>query len=267
MSSSADDPGRPALSPEALHREIVLPGSLWTSLRVATETASTNADLARAAAGGAPEGAVLVAESQTGGRGRLGRAWVSPPRAGLTFSVLLRPGSPRAAWAWLSLLTGVSVARALAQVADVDALLKWPNDVLLGTGKVAGLLAEVAGDAVVVGVGLNVSTGRAELPRAAATSLFLEQASCTDRAALLAAILRCLAEDYRGWLDGADPRPRYVAACATVGQRVRVTLPDGELTGDAVDVDPGGALVVKTDDGRHTSVAAGDVVHLRPTVR
>ncbi|MDP9241205.1 MAG: biotin--[acetyl-CoA-carboxylase] ligase, partial [Actinomycetota bacterium] len=190
-------------------------------------------------------------------------SWESPPRAGLTFSVLLRPGRPRAEWGWLPLLAGVSVAQALADSAGLEATLKWPNDVLVGTRKVAGLLAEVAGDAVVVGVGLNVSARRAELPHEAATSLALAGAACTDRTILLMAMLRAFAEDYRGWLGGDGVRQRYLVACATVGQRVRVALPAGDLVGDAVDVDADGRLVVLAADGTRTPVAAGDVVHVR----
>jgi BirA family biotin operon repressor/biotin-[acetyl-CoA-carboxylase] ligase len=264
--SARDDLDRPPLSGAALTSALVRPGSLWTTVRVTARTRSTNADLVAAAATGEPEGAVLVAECQEAGRGRQGRSWVSPPRAGLTCSVLLRPALPHAAWGWLPLLAGVSVGRALGRVAGVETVLKWPNDVLVGVErrKVAGLLAETAGAAVVLGVGLNVSTRRAELPVAGATSLALEGAACTDRAALLVALLDAFAADYRDLLAGADVRSRYLAAGGTVGQRVRVVLPGGELTGVAVDVDACGRLVVDTGDGRLTALAAGDVTHLRP---
>ncbi|PZS26708.1 MAG: biotin--[acetyl-CoA-carboxylase] ligase, partial [Pseudonocardiales bacterium] len=122
------------------------------------------------------------------------------------------------------------------------------------------------GDAVVIGLGLNVTSRQAELP-GEATSLALEEAACTDRALLLVAILEAFAEEYVGWLGGEDARPRYLAACATVGQRVRVVLPSGDLTGAAVDVDTDGRLVVVADDGTRTPVAAGDVVHVRPATR
>ena len=135
-------------------------------------TGSTNADLVAGARDGAPEGAVLVAEEQTAGRGRMGRSWLSPPRAALTFSVLLRPTDvPAARRGWLPLLAGVAVATAIRQVSALDAALKWPNDVLLRSGKLAGILAEQSGDAVVVGIGVNVSTARHELPAPAASSL------------------------------------------------------------------------------------------------
>lgn len=265
MSPSPEDPGRPGLPVESLTRALVRPGSLWTSIRVSDRLESTNADLVAAAAGGAAEGTVVVAEHQSGGRGRLGRGWQSPPRAGLTFSALLRPPLPRSAWGWLPLLAGVSVARALDHIADVDSAVKWPNDVLAGSGrrKVAGLLAEVAAGALVIGIGVNVSTTREELPADGATSLALEHASCTDRAPLLIAILRAVADDYREWLGGGDVRRAYLAACATLGQRVRVSLPAAIVVGEAVDVDEGGRLVIAGDDGTLTAVAAGDVVHVR----
>ena len=128
-------------------------------------TGSTNADLLARALGGAPEGVVLAAEEQSAGRGRMGRAWVSPPRAALTFSLLVRPATvPPARRGWLPLLAGVAVATAVTAVTGVQTRLKWPNDVLTGPAKLAGILAEAAGNAVVVGVGLNVSTEPGELP-------------------------------------------------------------------------------------------------------
>src|SRR5688572_3072503 len=126
---------------------------------------STNAELMRAAGEDAPEGTVLVAEHQVAGRGRLDRIWTSPPRAGITVSFLLRPDVPAARKGWLPLLTGVALAEAVAEVTGVLASLKWPNDLLAADGrKLAGILAESTGRAVVVGVGLNVSTTTAELP-------------------------------------------------------------------------------------------------------
>ena len=172
--SPYSDLDRPPLSARALTRALVVPGSLWSKLDVRTETGSTNADAAEAARQGAAEGLVVVAESQVAGRGRRDRHWVSPPRAGLTLSVLLRPIAANAerGWApvpigsigWLSLLAGVALREAVTRVTGVDAALKWPNDLLVHDRKCAGILAEVAGSAVVVGIGLNVSTQAGELP-------------------------------------------------------------------------------------------------------
>jgi BirA family biotin operon repressor/biotin-[acetyl-CoA-carboxylase] ligase len=269
------DLGRPPLNATALRRALVRPGSFWQDLRIVPSTGSTNADLAAAARAGAPEGSVLVAEAQDAGRGREGRQWVSPPRAGLTFSVLLRPdGVPVARWGWLPLLAGVALTRAVGRLGEVDAWLKWPNDLLLGPErkKGAGLLAEVADGGVVVGIGLNVTTLAEELPRPDATSLTLEGAACTDRGPLLQAVLRELEHDYLAWRDtGGDPeasglRRVYTESCDTIGRNVRVLLPaDATLTGEATDVDEDGRLMIRPDGGGpEVAVAAGDVVHVRP---
>lgn len=249
----------------------VLPSEFWTTLEVREVTGSTNADVAAAARAGAPEGLVVAAESQDAGRGRIGRQWVSPSRAGLTFSVLLRPeGVPTPRWGWLPLLAGVALARAVTTVAGVDAWLKWPNDLLIGGKKSAGLLAEAVGDAVVIGIGLNVTLGAADLPRPDTTSLALAGATQLDRNILLPAILDALSADYLAWRAcGGDPEgsgllAAYRARCDTLGREVRVEVPAGDpLVGKAVDVDAAGRLVVETPTGP-TAVAAGDVIHVRP---
>lgn len=267
MPSPYADLQRPPLDPRALTAALTPPRGWWREVRVVAEAESTNALVADAARRGEPEGLVVVAEAQTGGRGRLGRAWVAPPRAGLTFSLLWRPGAvPAARWGWLPLLAGVAVADALARHAEVDARVKWPNDVLVAGAKCAGILTEVVGEGVVVGIGLNVTTRREELPVPEATSLALAGAAVTDRDTVVRAVLRRLAERYLSWRDaGGDPgasgvRAQYRGACATVGAQVRVALPGGEtLRGVAQDVDADGRLVV---DG--VAVGAGDVVHVRP---
>jgi BirA family biotin operon repressor/biotin-[acetyl-CoA-carboxylase] ligase len=261
------DLGRPPLREAALRRALLVPDGLWTGLRVVAETGSTNADLADAARAGAPEGTVLVAERQTAGRGRLGRQWQSPPRAGLAVSVLLRPKAvPVARYGWLPLLAGIALVESVRRVSDVDAYLKWPNDLLLpGDRKCGGILAEVvAPGAVVLGIGLNVSLREDELPRPDATSLALAGAP-TDRDPLLRQLLRSLALGYSRWLDGSV-RDDYLPHCGTIGRRVRVELPDGGVReGVAVDVDDDGRLVVSTPEGPDSrlTVAAGDVVHVR----
>ncbi|HEX6498380.1 MAG TPA: biotin--[acetyl-CoA-carboxylase] ligase [Micromonosporaceae bacterium] len=266
------DLDRPPLREAALRAALLVPGGLWTDLRVVPETGSTNADVAAAAQAGTPEGLVIVAERQSAGRGRLGRRWESPPRAGLAFSVLLRPaehGVPAARLGWLPLLTGVALATAVSHVAGVDATVKWPNDLLVDDRKCGGILAEAAGRAVVVGTGLNVTLRRHELPRPDATSLALAGASGTDRDPLLRALLRTLESAYLDWCDAAGDAEAcgllavYRMLCATLGRTVRVHLPGGdELVGEAVDIDADGHLVVATADGPRP-VAAGDVVHVR----
>lgn len=246
-------------------------GTLWTSVSVVPVTGSTNADLL---ARGGPEGQVLVAESQTAGRGRMGRSWVSAPGASLTFSVLLRPVSvPASRRGWLSLLTGVSVAAAVRAVAGLPAVLKWPNDVLAGSRKLAGILAEQSGDRVVIGIGLNVATPADALPVSPAglpaTSLLLEGGS-VSREALLARILRELERRYAAFRDDPDPArtgllSEYRALCATLGRSVRIELPGGSaLAGVAQDIDADGRLLVASATGEPlTPVSAGDVIHVR----
>ncbi|BCJ54040.1 hypothetical protein Asp14428_55150 [Actinoplanes sp. NBRC 14428] len=179
---------------------------------------------------------------------------------------------------WLPLLAGVALREAVQRIAEVDAALKWPNDLLVAgpdgvQGKAAGILAEVAGDAVVVGVGLNVSTRAEELPVTnglPATSLRVAGSKTTDRDPLLRALLRGLARWYGGWREtGGDAElcgllGAYRRGCATIGRDVRVLLPDGgELGGAATTVDAEGQLVVRTADGSERRVSAGDVVHVR----
>ncbi|HEY7274140.1 MAG TPA: biotin--[acetyl-CoA-carboxylase] ligase [Actinoplanes sp.] len=268
------DLDRPPLVAGTLERALVVPGGLWRRIVVREETGSTNADVAAAARGGEPEGLVMVAERQVAGRGRRDRQWTSPPRAGLTLSVLLRPGpavSPKT-WGWLPLLAGVALRDAVRERAAVDAALKWPNDLLIGDAKCAGILAEVIGDAVVLGVGLNVTTRADELPGTLtpATSLRLAGARETDRDPLLRALLRGVARWYGGWRDaGGDAEmcgllSAYRSACATLGRPVTVRLPAGDdLVGTATTVDRDGQLVIRTADGRDRVISAGDVLHVR----
>jgi BirA family biotin operon repressor/biotin-[acetyl-CoA-carboxylase] ligase len=258
---------RPPLNEAALRRALLVPDGLWSDLRVVAETGSTNADVASAAREGAAEGLVLVAERQTAGRGRLGREWESPARAGIAASVLLRPGGIDAArYGWLPLMAGVALAEGVRRVAEVDAVLKWPNDLLVADRKCAGILAEVAAPgAVVVGIGLNTTLREHELPGPDATSLALAGAVSADRDPLLRAVLRAFAVWYTRWraaggdADASGLREAYVFHCGTLGRDVVVQLPDGtELSGRAEAVDADGRLVV---DGR--ALAAGDVKHVR----
>ncbi|CAL9455298.1 biotin--[acetyl-CoA-carboxylase] ligase [Streptomyces pilosus] len=274
------DLDRPPLHAGALRRGLVREGTLWSSVDVVQRTGSTNSDLvARAAAGEAAEGAVLVAEEQTAGRGRLDRQWSAPARSGLFFSVLLTPREvPVDRWGWLPLLTGVAVATGLSRAAGVDTALKWPNDVLVTVGgderKAGGILAEGAGEGgVVVGVGINVSLRADELPVPTAGSLALAGAVSTDRDPLLRGMLRALEEWYGRWrAAGGDAgacglQETYAAGCATLGRTVRAELPgDRALVGEAVAVDGDGRLVLATAAGVQEPVGAGDIVHLRPAV-
>ncbi|MET8860004.1 MULTISPECIES: biotin--[acetyl-CoA-carboxylase] ligase [unclassified Streptomyces] len=273
------DLDRPPLNGAALRRALVRDGGLWSDVEVVERTGSTNTDLAAVVTGekGADEGAVLVAEEQNAGRGRLDRRWTAPARSGLFFSVVLKPaGVPVERWGWLPLLTGVAVATALSRSAGVDTALKWPNDLLVTVDgeerKAGGILAERAGsDAVVVGIGVNVSLREDELPVPGAGSLVMAGATTTDRDTVLRAVLRSLEQWYVRWRDaGGDPvasglQETYAAGCATLGRSVRAELPGGRtVVGEAVALDGDGRLVIATADGVREPVGAGDVVHLRP---
>jgi len=273
------DLSRPPLREAVLSRGLVVSDGLWTEVRVVAETGSTNADLAEAARSGAGQGLVLIAERQRAGRGRLDRSCQAPERAAITMSVLLRPPVPPSRLGWLPLLAGVALVSAIDRVDRVGAHLKWPNDLLLalpsplGYGKAAGILAEAANGAVVVGMGLNVSQRADELPPPSdpraypPTSLGLAGAA-TDRVPLVRAILRALEDWYGRWCDASgDPdacglREAYRSHCVTIGREVEVSLPSGDITGTATDIDEDGRLLVVASDGVHT-LAAGDVRHVR----
>ncbi|MGA8258239.1 MAG: biotin--[acetyl-CoA-carboxylase] ligase [Nocardioides sp.] len=233
---------------------------------------STNPVAVERALSGGADGLVVVADHQTAGRGRLDRTWETVPGTALTFSMVLRPQTPTRAWPWLPLLTGYAVDKVL-KARGVAAGVKWPNDVLIEEKKVAGILVErietPTGPAAVVGVGINVSLTADELPVPTATSLEIELGHPVDRTDLLVEVLNGIREAYVAWEAGGDLSgmrlaDSYEAACVTIGQRVRVDLPDKSvLEGTAVEIDPTGQLVVE-HDGARTPVSAGDVVHVRP---
>jgi len=235
-------------------------------------TGSTNADLAVAAGDGEPAGLVLVAGEQTAGRGRLGRTWSAPAGTALTFSVLLRPPVAANRLGWLPLVTGLAVVEAIRgacgdAVHPIAVDLKWPNDVLVEGRKLGGILSERVGgtDAVVVGVGVNVTMTADQLPVPTATSLAVALSPVLPPTvdAILDAVLARLDARYSTWEAGTDPLEEYRAACSTLGRAVRVDLPAGaQLSGTARDVDVEGRLLVETASGVQ-AVAAGDVEHVR----
>jgi BirA family biotin operon repressor/biotin-[acetyl-CoA-carboxylase] ligase len=274
MRTENETPARGPLSPAALRRAAVRPGGLWRDVEVVESTGSTNADLLARALRGEPEGTVLATEHQQAGRGRMGRTWTTPPRAALTFSLLVRPAEvPPARRGWLPLLTGVAVVEAITSVTGIETSLKWPNDVLAATGKLVGILAEAAADAIVVGIGVNVSTEASELPERGpgalpATSLLMAgaPAAALDRGPLLLAILTAFERWYLAWrAENGDPqasglRKRYTELSGTIGRHVRAELPGGQaLSGPAIGVDADGRLLVGSSSG----TGAGTVVHLR----
>jgi BirA family biotin operon repressor/biotin-[acetyl-CoA-carboxylase] ligase len=242
-------------------------GGTW-DVRRFEEIDSTNAYLLGQARSGAPEGTVAVADHQSAGRGRMDRRWESPAGASLLTSVLFRPDFDPSELHLCTAAVALAAAEACRQVAGVGAVVKWPNDLLVGEAKLAGVLAEAVFEpatcAVVVGLGLNVSWPGP--PGAGGTCVNDLSSAPVEREALLVALLDALS-GRRALLDTAPGR-REVAAelrsrCATLGQRVRVELAAEAVVGVAVEVDDAGHLVVQTATGPRT-VSAGDVVHLRP---
>ncbi|BBX06492.1 biotin--[acetyl-CoA-carboxylase] ligase [Mycolicibacterium aichiense] len=238
---------------------------------VVAETGSTNADLlARHASGEDIRGAVLLAEHQSAGRGRNGRSWSAPPRSQIALSIGVgADGVPPESWGWLPLLTGIALVDAVAEVTGIEAGVKWPNDVLVGSGKLAGILAEVAAPdpVIVVGLGLNVTLTPDEAPDPRATSLQMLGAAQLDRDVLTAAIVRELSARIEKWQSTPGPDPTlvedYRQRSSTLGSRVRALMPgDHEITGTAVDVDELGRLRIDTGTEVIT-VSAGDITHLR----
>ncbi|WP_090713186.1 biotin--[acetyl-CoA-carboxylase] ligase [Mycetocola miduiensis] len=251
-----------------------------TRLEILEETPSTNDVLVSAAADadGWPDFSVVVTDTQTHGRGRLGRVWVSPPGTTLAVSVLVRADASLRidALGWLPLAAGLAMTRAVREALPGrdDVSLKWPNDVLVGGRKISGVLSELvvgAVPSVVVGAGVNLTMTEEQLPVPTATSLVLAGAEHPDPDAVLSAYLR----EFRGLVDsfraaGGDAQASglqaaVTEACGTVGSRVNVELPGGNiLAGIARGIDASGRILVQADGSPDlTPVSAGDVTHLR----
>ncbi len=256
-----------------LNAELVRPGSLWQRIEVVDQTGSTNVDLASSArAGEAVSGSVLVTGYQSSGRGRQGRQWTAPPGTSVAISLLVAPHdvAPER-WSWLSLLAGLAVVEGLRRIAEVEAELKWPNDVVVDDRKLCGILAErVAtphGSACVVGIGINVGLAADQLPVPTATSLaLLVGHAAPSSSRVVAAVLGAFELIFAEWErhdDDSAFAAAYVARSATIGRRVRVELTGGRTAeGLAEAVDSAGRLVVRTPLGREV-FSAGDVTHLR----
>ncbi len=233
--------------------------------------ASTNDEAARMGRAGAPEGLVVVAEQQTGGRGRLGRTWFSPAGQNLYLSILLRPDREPAQMPPLTLMTGAVIASVIERQLGVMPVLKWPNDVQLptpgGPRKLAGILTEMASERdrirqVVVGIGVNVN-GTSFPPELAdkATSLRIASGTLVDRKALLATLLESFDEAYGVWLsDGPAPALAAWRRYAAFGVPCRVDVEGKSASGTAVGIDDTGALLLRTDRGSELRIVAGEVM-------
>lgn len=236
-------------------------------VRHLAEIDSTNCYALDAARAGEPAGLVVVADHQSAGRGRLGRTWEAPAGASLLMSVLLRPTIRLEAMHLLTMAAGLAMADAVEAVAGFAPTIKWPNDLLVGDRKLAGMLTEAevtdgTVTAVVVGIGVNVQwTDFPPEIAETATACNLVAGRTVSRDDLLVAFI----EGYDARLADLDAVPEdYRARLGTLGQRVRIELADGAFEGLAVGVADDGSLEVRLDDGATRIVTAGDVVHLRP---
>lgn len=268
VSSLSPSPGS-AGPPPGLVRALIDGPSLVAGVEWHDEAGSTNTLAAAAAARGVPEMHVVLADRQSAGRGRLGRVWQAPGGSSLLLSVVLRPSVGPDVLPLLPLLAGTVLADVAVPFAGGgDVAVKWPNDLLVGGRKAAGILVESSADAVIVGIGVNVDWRKVQRPPelAHATSLAEAAGGDVDRWKLLAALLSLLSRRYGDWQqDSRAFLAEYRTRCATLGTLVRVTrVGQQAVEGVAVAVSDDGALVVRDDAGQDVVVRAGDVEHVRP---
>ena len=260
--------------PDVLHADDLLSSLgpakiIGRDIRVFQETTSTNDVIEKLARDHVKEGAVVFAESQTKGRGRLGRKWTSPPRKGLWLSVLLRPELRPTAATQITIAAATALFRAIHSQTGVTPEIKWPNDILIRGRKVAGILTEMSAELdrvkyVILGVGINVNTAAGEFPaelRKIATSLKVETGQAHDRAALAVAILRELERDYERIRAGkfeavADEWEKH---CSTLGRHVSIHSGNRKILGRAEALDDDGALLLRGEHGHLERIIGGDV--------
>jgi BirA family biotin operon repressor/biotin-[acetyl-CoA-carboxylase] ligase len=261
-------------SPDALHADDLLARLgktkvIGRDIQVFEQTTSTNDVIEKLARDGVKEGAVAFAESQTKGRGRLGRKWISPAHKGLWFSVLLRPALRPQEATQLTVASATALRRAIQSETGLQPEIKWPNDILLRGKKVAGILTELSAEVdrvkhVILGIGIDVNLDADEFPadlKKTATSLKIETGETVSRAELAVAILRELDFDYARIGGGkfAAVADEWESGCATIGKNVTVHIGDRKIRGRAESLDDGGALLVRTEHGHLERITGGDV--------
>ena len=239
-------------------------------IQVFEQTTSTNDVAEKLARDGVKEGAVVFAESQTKGRGRLGRVWMSPTRKGLWFSVLLRPELHPQNTTQLTVISATALRRAFKSTTGLTADIKWPNDLLIGGKKTAGILTEMSAEMdrvrhVILGIGVDVNQDADEFPpelRSIATSLKIEAGAAISRAELAVEILRELDADYARIRGGkfSEIADEWEDACVTIGKNVAVHVGERHFRGHAESLDDDGALLVRTEHGHLERVIGGDVM-------
>lgn len=257
--------------PDVLRQSDIKPGLktrvIGRDIHLFSEVASTNTLAMEMASAGAPEGTVVIAEAQSGGKGRLGRKWISP-KGNLYLSVVLRPTIPTHKAPLITLMGAVATASAIRTTCALKAGIKWPNDILISGKKVSGLLTEMSAEQdrirhIVLGIGLNVNMEMGELPpevRGLTTTLAGEAGARIDRTALLQQILRDIEYWYLKFVNHeADILEEWKKLNLTIGNRVTVSGAGEAFEGLAQGVDHEGRLLIKLDDGTIRAVAAGDV--------
>jgi BirA family biotin operon repressor/biotin-[acetyl-CoA-carboxylase] ligase len=262
-------------SPDALHADDLLARLgktkiIGRDIRVFSETTSTNDIVEKLARDGVKEGVVVFAESQTKGRGRLGRKWISPAHKGLWFSILLRPDLRPQEATQLTVASATALRRAIESETGLKPEIKWPNDILIGGKKAAGILTELNAELdkvryVILGIGMDVNLDAGEFPadlKKTATSLKIETGETVSRAELAVAILRELDFDYARIGGGKFPAvaDEWESGCATIGKNVTVHIGDRKIRGRAESLDDDGALLVRSEHGHLERITGGDVI-------
>ena len=260
--------------PDVLHADDLLARLgkrkvIGRDIRVFEQTTSTNDVIEKLARDGVKEGAVVFAESHTKGRGRLGRKWISPGRKGLWFSVLLRPDLRPQETTQLTVASVTALRRAIQSETGLHPEIKWPNDIVIGGKKVAGILTELSAELdrvrhVILGIGVDVNLVAGEFPpelRKLATSLKIESGRAISRAELATAILRELDADYARICGGgfAEVADEWQEHCKTIGRQVTIQIGERRIRGRAESLDDDGALLLRTDHGRLERITGGDV--------
>jgi BirA family biotin operon repressor/biotin-[acetyl-CoA-carboxylase] ligase len=261
-------------SPDLLHADDLLSRlrgirTVGRDIRVFEETTSTNDVVEKLARDGVKEGVAVFAESQTQGRGRLGRKWTSPARKGLWFSVLLRPELRPQQATRLTVASATALVRAIHQTTGLKPEIKWPNDILFGERKVAGILTELAAEPdrvkhVILGIGVNVNLSPGDFPvelRRQATSLRMETGHPVSRAELAAGLLREIDDVYSQICAGGfgTVADEWEANCSTLGHRVAIHIGDRQLRGRAEALGDDGELLLRTDHGHLERIVGGDL--------
>ncbi|HUA69346.1 MAG TPA: biotin--[acetyl-CoA-carboxylase] ligase [Candidatus Saccharimonadales bacterium] len=260
--------------PDALHADDLLARLYKTKIvgrdiRVFEQTTSTNDVMEKLARDGVKEGVVVFAESQTKGRGRLGRKWISPAYKGLWFSILLRPALHPQEATQLTVASATALCRAIRSETGLTPEIKWPNDILMSGRKVAGVLTELSAELdrvryVILGIGVDVNLGTGEFPaelRKLATSLKIEAGRALSRADLAVTILSELDSDYERIGAGrfAEIADEWEARCQTIGRNVTIQIGGRRVQGRAESLGENGELLLRTEHGHLERISGGDV--------